>query len=354
VALDETRERDIAYYRIFFASSSHENWLTTTPEPIIVSISLAGTTPKEDVVSTHREATGAREYRVLVRRGCGETRLTLRSAATTGRARLAAALRQADLADLLGVDADPVPLDDDSVDRLGSLTRCYAPTLGPRLVEMEAKLLPTRYKFGVLIVRPGQSTENEYYGNDEVPPEFESLLATLGTVAPLAGHAGFTGGLDTKRGTTGERFVHTRVGSLDLAFHVAPWIPPGVNEDGQHIARKRHLGNDVVLLVCAAAGARFDPTTIRSHFNHVFLVLSEDTDHLGVAYKEGVRLGCRPVLGDGGVVPTEEGARRDFLLTKLINAERAAMHAPEFRQLDSRTRTLMLTDVIGDTMGTQK
>lgn len=40
------------------------------------------------------------------------------------------------------------------------------------------------------------------------------------------------------------------------------------------LLRKRHIGNDIVTIVFQEPGSKpFCPTTIRSHFQHVFLVV---------------------------------------------------------------------------------
>lgn len=61
-------------------------------------------------------------------------------------------------------------------------------------------------------------------------------------------------------------------------FHVSTMLPynPG---DPQQLERKRHLGNNVVMLVFKEGQQKFDPTCIRSDFNHVFLVVQRWPSH---------------------------------------------------------------------------
>ena len=55
-------------------------------------------------------------------------------------------------------------------------------------------------QFGVLLVEPGQTTDDEMLANSGVgSAAWHAFLARLGNRVSLAGHTGFDGGLDTKR-----------------------------------------------------------------------------------------------------------------------------------------------------------
>lgn len=49
-------------------------------------------------------------------------------------------------------------------------------------------------------------------------------------------------------------------------FHVSTMLP-FQEMDSQRVERKRHLGNDVVLIIFQDGKSPFDPRIIRSHFN---------------------------------------------------------------------------------------
>ncbi len=53
---------------------------------------------------------------------------------------------------------------------------------------------------------------------------------------------------------------------------------PSITYDAQQLERKRHLGNDIVLIVFRDAECTdpFDPSQIMSQFNHVFVVVQAD------------------------------------------------------------------------------
>ena len=56
-------------------------------------------------------------------------------------------------------------------------------------------------------------------------------------------------------------------------FHVAALLPFSA-DDTQQVERKRHLGNDVVLVIFLERGAsEFDPRILTSHFNSAFVVV---------------------------------------------------------------------------------
>ena len=59
------------------------------------------------------------------------------------------------------------------------------------------------YKVGVLLVKAGQSREEEVYNNETSSDAFEQFLELLGDRTTLRGHTGFMGGLDNKDDRTG-------------------------------------------------------------------------------------------------------------------------------------------------------
>ena len=57
-------------------------------------------------------------------------------------------------------------------------------------------------------------------------------------------------------------------------FHVSTMLPH-YPLDLQQVEKKRHLGNDVVLIVFKEGDQLFDPSQIRSEFNHIFIVVQK-------------------------------------------------------------------------------
>jgi RAP1 GTPase activating protein 1 len=127
----------------------------------------------------------------------------------------------------------------------------------------------------------------------------------------------------------------------EVMFHVAtmlPLQPCKAGEQVQQLARKRHIGNDIVVIVFQDGTTPFDVSSVASEFNHVWFVVQP----LKMAGKTHYRLAiaCKNGVGEFGPpfsqsVFASDAAFRSFLLAKLINAERAAYQAPGFRQADS-------------------
>ena len=125
----------------------------------------------------------------------------------------------------------------------------------------------------------------------------------------------------------------------------------------------RHLGNDIIMLIFKEGNKPFDPLCIKSHFNHIFAVVQVNEKHngrgtlnntckltnvLATSYKLSIAnrtavLPYGPWIPSPPVFSREEF--REFLLTKLVNAERAAMHSPDFKGKMLRTAKEMLTDI---------
>eukprot|EP00026_Physarum_polycephalum_P007007 Phypoly_transcript_07060.p1 GENE.Phypoly_transcript_07060~~Phypoly_transcript_07060.p1 ORF type:complete len:277 (+),score=24.77 Phypoly_transcript_07060:811-1641(+) len=229
-----------------------------------------------------------------------------------------------------------------------SLEEVTDPVLKKNLKEFEERQLRTQFRMGVLYCKNGQLTEDEMYSNVEACPEFNDLLETLGHTIELQDWTKFRGGLDVKGGTTGTQSVYTEFHNYQIMFHVSTMLP-FQPDDAQRVERKRHLGNDVVLVIFVENKGdqivQFDPSLFKSQFNHVFIVVQVDYSQpqsevvnfkISISCKEGV-IPFGPDYPQSYSFP--KGDRfRQFLLTKLINAERAALHAPIFAQKIKRTR----------------
>jgi hypothetical protein len=103
-------------------------------------------------------------------------------------------------------------------------------------------------------------------------PAFQEFLDFLGDKIELQGWKGFSGGLDTKSGTTGQYSLHRAYLDNEVMFHVSTFLPFST-ADPQQVERKRHLGNDIVLIVFLDGNTPFRPGTISSHFIHIVFVV---------------------------------------------------------------------------------
>jgi len=191
----------------------------------------------------------------------------------------------------------------------------------------------------------------------EEGPEFKEFLEWLGDKITLKGWTGYTAGLDTENNLTGPHSLFTTFHDFAVMFHVSTYLPIGEDEE-QQLARKRHLGNDVVVLLFQEGNQHplFDPRIIHSFFNHVFFVIRRDeaaslergitTYRFNVIYKHGVQP-FRPGFSNPPLLEKSDKSR-EFLLTKLINSERASYSASGFSKALERTRVQLLNSVFDD------
>ncbi|CAD5231680.1 unnamed protein product [Bursaphelenchus xylophilus] len=218
------------------------------------------------------------------------------------------------------------------------------------LLKIDEQPIYTRYKVGVLYCKAGQSTEEQMYNNETSSPAFEEFLDFLGQRVRLKGFESYKGGLDTRGDTTGEHSIYTEYHSHEVMFHVSTMLPFTTN-NRQQLSRKRHIGNDMVTIIFQEPGALpFSPITVRSHFQHVFIIVRVNnpcTDNVsyGVAVARAKDV---PAFGP----PIYRGATyqkcaefHDFLLTKIINAENAVHRSSKFAAMAARTRREALKDL---------
>lgn len=237
--------------------------------------------------------------------------------------------------------------------------------LHKELLKFEEGCHVYRYKFGVLFCRQGQTKENDMFANNMSSIKFDKFLESIGEKIPLKGWKKYDGGLDVARGKTGEHSVFAELPSdiperpYEVMYHVSTLLPHS-KKDVQQLERKRHLGNDVVVIVFQAGDTIFDPTCIASEFNHVWFVVREETNpeflpadrgdkketyyRIEVVTKEGVAP-ISPYLPDPPVFAAGPEFTQMFL-HKLINAENAAYHAPAFISKMKITRKVIFSNLI--------
>ncbi|KAI9345431.1 hypothetical protein BD770DRAFT_302978, partial [Pilaira anomala] len=220
------------------------------------------------------------------------------------------------------------------------------------LLKLDENSLHTRYKFGVLLIKQGQTREEEWFSNDHDSEPFNNFLNIIGKKVKLKGYSGWAAGLDTKSGDSGD-YTYTNVWNENiLAYHVSTLIPsrPG---DKQQIQRKRHIGNDIVCIVFVEGNQPFNPTAIKSQFLHVFIVVHQELSFDKkvkvwrveiVSVKDVPDFG--PKLPENSAVFYNEKDLEQFLLAKLVNAEYAAFKSPKFALPMNRAREGIFTNLV--------
>lgn len=224
------------------------------------------------------------------------------------------------------------------------------PRASEAIAQYDEHVLVPNFKFGVLHQLPGQTTEEELFGNSEMTPAFEEFLNTIGRRIKLKEHKGYRGGLDIQNGHTGDSAVYEVFRDREIMFHVSTLLPY-TEGDPQQLQRKRHIGNDIVAIVFQEGNTPFSPDMIASHFLHAFVVVEPiEPNTPNTRYK--VQVTARddvPFFGPTLPIPSVFARGEDFkefLLTKLINAENACYKADKFAKLEMRTRASLLQNLV--------
>ncbi len=128
---------------------------------------------------------------------------------------------------------------------------------------------------------------------------------------------------------------------------------PFVEGDQQQLERKRHIGNDLCVIVFLDDGAEFpNLESFKTEMTNVYLVISVMEIHkeLGRFYRIGVasRMGIENVSPEIPEAITGGDGLRRFVLAKLINSERAVQRSPVFEQLRRTVRKELLMRLYQD------
>uniref|UniRef100_A0A8C5MF94 Signal induced proliferation associated 1 like 2 n=1 Tax=Leptobrachium leishanense TaxID=445787 RepID=A0A8C5MF94_9ANUR len=225
-----------------------------------------------------------------------------------------------------------------------------SPKVPEQLLKLDEQGLSFQHKIGILYCKTAQGTEEEMYNNEMAGPAFEEFLDLLGQRVRLKGFTKYRAQLDNKTDSTGTHSLYTTYKDYELMFHVSTMLPY-MPSNRQQLLRKRHIGNDIVTIVFQEPGALpFTPKTIRSHFQHVFVIVKVHNPCTeSVCYSVAVsRSKDVPSFGPPipkGVTFPKSAVFRDFLLAKVINAENAAHKSEKFRAMATRTRQEYLKDL---------
>ncbi|XP_036005396.1 signal-induced proliferation-associated 1-like protein 3 isoform X2 [Fundulus heteroclitus] len=326
------------YYRDYFNGKEHSNYFGTDDKlgPVAVSI-------RREKVEDTKDLKDQYQYRIIVRTS---ELVTLRGSiledavASTGKH---GTVRGLPLKEVL---EQVVPELNVSCLRLALSTA----KVTEQLLKLDEQGLSRKHKVGVLLCRAGQSTEEEMYNNEEASPAFSAFLELLGDQVLLKGFSNYAAQLDTKTDSTGTHSLYTTYQGYEVMFHVSTMLPY-MPSNPQQLLRKRHIGNDIVTIIFQEPGALpFTPQNIRSHFQHVFVIVRvHNPCSDGTYYSVAVtRMEDVPSFGPpipAGVTFRDPENFRNFLLAKVINAENAAHKSDKFHTMATRTRQEYLRDL---------
>jgi len=182
------------------------------------------------------------------------------------------------------------------------------------IIESPAVKIITKYKFGVIYCKAGQTTEMEWLGNDDASEGFSEFLSLLGEKVPLKNWRHYNAGLDTLNDSAGTHSIYTRFEGYEVMFHVSTMLDHSA-ESEQQVGKKRHIGNDIVVILFKEGDEPIIPA-FRSQYNHIFVVVADAGDGnyaISVARKTGVDL-FGPPIPTPPLIP--KNLLREFLLYK--------------------------------------
>jgi len=236
----------------------------------------------------------------------------------------------------------------------------------------DMKVTP-KFKFAVLYCAPGQTTEEEMFSNEFGSPAFNNFLELIGDRITLSGFNRFNGGLDTRGdNTTGTESVFTTFKGHDIMYHVATLLPYSA-ANTQQLHKKRHLGNDIVMIVFQDEGSEpYIPNCVKSQFIQIVIVVriipsppkpsnnenSEHQQHLPVYYQVTVvHQSELPIFGPPLPIPAifeHTPYFRSWLLSKMINGELAAYRSSVFNQRHREAYRAMVQDMVAGYLALEK
>lgn len=337
------------YYRDYFYRREHQNWFGHSESYGPLAISIRKEQSKSSNNNNYNEI--KHHYRIIIR--TSELAVLRGSVYEDCLPNLNHRTSTKEVLDYLLAKSD-IPL---NKLKLGTANA------DAQLLKLDEHKLTKNYKVGVLYCKAGQSTEEEFYNNEHSGPLFDEFLACIGENVRLLGFDKYRGGLDNKSDSTGEYSVYTTYNDCEIMFHVSTMLPYSAN-NRQQLSRKRHIGNDIVTIVFQEEGAiPFTPKTIRSQFQHVFIIvralnppiLPDGTYDLTVPRRYAVAVSRSREMPPFGPPIPESGVFvkspqfKNFLLAKIINAENGAhKYCEKFRTMGQRTRLGLLTDLTQD------
>ncbi|GAM27940.1 hypothetical protein SAMD00019534_111160 [Acytostelium subglobosum LB1] len=254
------------------------------------------------------------------------------------------------------------------------------PNLEDELMKIYEPSFSKVMKVGVLYCKEGQTTESEmlFNNSNNTSVAYNEFLNLLGDKVELKGFQGYNGGLDTVHGHSGSHSIYTRYGDVEIMFHVSTMLP-FYPKDPKQIERKKHLGNDRIVIVFSDAGA-YAPNSIKSkQTQSVFLVqphrdstskFIENTIRrnavdqnelekcqekykdefnakqysMSIATKEDVPQ-FDPPIPDPPIF-NRDNRFREFILEKLINGSASLRQAPVFQTKTQREKNFVFLNFV--------
>eukprot|EP01132_Coremiostelium_polycephalum_P000984 gene984-1250_t len=145
------------------------------------------------------------------------------------------------------------------------LTKVTGPDIEDELIKVYEPEFTKVMKVGVLYCRDGQREESEMLLNIAVnsSPEYNEFLEWIGEKVELQDFQGYNGGLDTQFGNSGTHSIYHKHNDVEVMFHVSTMLP-FYPSDPKQIERKKHLGNDRIMIVFNDGRQPYIPNCMKS------------------------------------------------------------------------------------------
>lgn len=220
------------------------------------------------------------------------------------------------------------------------------------VLEMDRILCPRQFKIGVAFLDRFDTSESQMLQNsaDDCSPAFNYFLSQLGRLIQLSGWQGYSGGLDVSADcSSGSQAVFRAAESnTEIIFHIAPWIPASTYNN--HIERKRHFGNDTIVIIYSESLYSFDLESLKSRqIQVVFFVrfLSRLNKYQVHIFTKQLIPYCPTTRTNPYYIEASDEDSFDVFIKDLIEAELACYRVPPLSSLMKETRKFQITRIVG-------
>lgn len=133
-------------------------------------------------------------------------------------------------------------------------------------------------KFAVIFVQPNANDVFTIVGTqiEETTPQFQNFVSQLGWNLSIEGYTG-PDQLQMDDDRTGKTVFFYADFAREATFYVIPMFAIDLSNQGQTF-RKMYLGESNVVIVWVTPGAKFDPISVTTKNNLVYIVIYERTD----------------------------------------------------------------------------
>eukprot|EP00003_Mantamonas_plastica_P008745 TRINITY_DN1778_c1_g1_i4.p1 TRINITY_DN1778_c1_g1~~TRINITY_DN1778_c1_g1_i4.p1 ORF type:complete len:314 (+),score=74.57 TRINITY_DN1778_c1_g1_i4:175-1116(+) len=211
------------------------------------------------------------------------------------------------------------------------------------------------YKVGIIYCADGQTEQTDILDNQEGSEAYEEFLKALGTEVSLFDFPGYTGGLDIGENlSTGKTMLSYEDGTgLRVAYHVSTLM-----EQGEHqVAKKRHIGNDIVLIAFVDGDQKLPTDVIKSKQIHCIVAVKPYQDEDG-DWEYGIECANRDIVQphEPYSPPFNMSAKEaaEWVREKFVAAEIATYQVGVYAKKAIRVKASKLNLVVKEELGIKK